>query len=268
MNKAESTGRPTPDDLTARARIRDAALLQFAERGVRGTTIRSVAEAAGVSPGLVQHHFGSKEALRQACDEYAIASAMTVKEKMLNEGGLNEPGMLGMALQVSATMQRYIARAMVEGSDGAARLFDHLVETTEAVLPRGMTGISPPNTSDLHAYAATMVAMQMGILVLRDHLSRALGADILTPEGYPRLALAMLEIYGDAMFSPELLETLRTELAPERFNTAPAPGAADALGLHDLAPRLRETEAERPGPDRPHPAQPKSPHATEESADD
>jgi hypothetical protein len=48
-----SAGRPADmayEDLTARARIRDAALLQFAERGVKGATIRSIAEA-GDAPG-------------------------------------------------------------------------------------------------------------------------------------------------------------------------------------------------------------------------
>ncbi|MGH3750942.1 MAG: helix-turn-helix domain-containing protein, partial [Micromonosporaceae bacterium] len=52
------------EDLTARARIRDAALRLFAERGIGPATIRDIAKAAGVSSGLVRHHFGSKEALR------------------------------------------------------------------------------------------------------------------------------------------------------------------------------------------------------------
>ncbi|SPL95857.1 Transcriptional regulator, TetR family [[Actinomadura] parvosata subsp. kistnae] len=60
------------EDLTTRARIRDAAMTLFAEQGVKATTIRGIAEAAKVSPGLVQHHFGTKEALRLACDEYVL----------------------------------------------------------------------------------------------------------------------------------------------------------------------------------------------------
>ena len=57
------------DDLRAEARIRDAAITLFGAHGIRATTIRSVAQAAGVSPGLVIHHFGSKEGLREACDD-------------------------------------------------------------------------------------------------------------------------------------------------------------------------------------------------------
>lgn len=35
----------------------------FAERGVRGSTLQAVAERADVSPGLVQHHYKTKERL-------------------------------------------------------------------------------------------------------------------------------------------------------------------------------------------------------------
>ncbi len=40
--------------------------------GQHGFTVglRTIAEAAGVSAGLVIHHFGSKDGLRAACDDY------------------------------------------------------------------------------------------------------------------------------------------------------------------------------------------------------
>lgn len=64
---------PPVGDLTARARIRDAALQHFADRGAEATTVRAVAKAAGVTPGLVCHHFGSKRGLWEACDAYVLA---------------------------------------------------------------------------------------------------------------------------------------------------------------------------------------------------
>ncbi|NUR90427.1 MAG: TetR/AcrR family transcriptional regulator [Nonomuraea sp.] len=45
------------------ARILAAARETFAELGYERTTIRAVASAAGVNPGLVMHYFGSKEEL-------------------------------------------------------------------------------------------------------------------------------------------------------------------------------------------------------------
>jgi AcrR family transcriptional regulator len=58
-----------PEDLTACARIRDAAVRRFGADGF-GAPVRAIASDSGVSPGLVLHHFGSKDALRAACDEH------------------------------------------------------------------------------------------------------------------------------------------------------------------------------------------------------
>lgn len=46
--------------------IMAAARTQFADRGYTATTLRSVAQAAGVHPALIHHHFGSKEQLYNA----------------------------------------------------------------------------------------------------------------------------------------------------------------------------------------------------------
>jgi AcrR family transcriptional regulator len=59
------------EDRTARARIRDAAVHTFGTAGF-DAPVRAVAAAAGVSPALVIHHFGSKDGLRAACDEHVL----------------------------------------------------------------------------------------------------------------------------------------------------------------------------------------------------
>jgi AcrR family transcriptional regulator len=196
---------PGAEDLTARARIRDAALEQFAARGMRGTTIRGVAEAAGVSPGLVQHHFGSKEKLREACDEYVMATIRSIKLESF-ENGVNQPGFLSTAVRTSVPLKRYLARALVDGSAGAAKLFDETVEFTKEMLESPPAGMLKPSTSDLHAYAVAMASMSFGVIVLHEHLSRALSVDTLSEEGYPRLAKALIEIFTDDILSPELVE--------------------------------------------------------------
>ena len=54
------------DDLAPRARIREIALSLFARHGPRGTSIRMIAEAAGVSPSAVMHHYASKAEIEEA----------------------------------------------------------------------------------------------------------------------------------------------------------------------------------------------------------
>src|SRR5699024_7380628 len=64
----ESGGR----DLTGRARIRNAGLHLFAANGFAGTPLRSIAAEAGVAIGLISHHFGSKDGLREAVESWII----------------------------------------------------------------------------------------------------------------------------------------------------------------------------------------------------
>ncbi|MER7542355.1 TetR/AcrR family transcriptional regulator [Spirillospora sp. NPDC127506] len=199
------------EDLTGRARIRDAALLQFAEHGVKGATIRGIAKAAGVSPALVQHHFGTKEGLRQACDRYVIEVIRETKREALG-GGMADPGFLTIAMRTALPVQRYLARALTDGSAAANTLFDDAVAFSEELLERGAPGMARPRTEDLHAYATVLTAMSVGMVVLHDHISRALGADTFTAEGYPRMALATLEILTDDLLSPELVEQTRAAL--------------------------------------------------------
>ena len=70
------------DDLTAVARIRDAAIDQVGRHGFT-VGLRAIAQAAGVSAALVIHHFGSKEGLLKACDEYVAEEIRKAKRESL-----------------------------------------------------------------------------------------------------------------------------------------------------------------------------------------
>ncbi len=71
-------GERSVSDLTARARIRDAAIECFAEEGF-DTPFRTIADRAGFSPGLITHHFGSKSALRADCDAEVLRRYRAIK---------------------------------------------------------------------------------------------------------------------------------------------------------------------------------------------
>jgi AcrR family transcriptional regulator len=67
-SRAPRRGR-RPGAPDTRATILDAARSAFAEKGLGGTTIRSVASAAGVDAALVHHYFGTKDDLFLAAME-------------------------------------------------------------------------------------------------------------------------------------------------------------------------------------------------------
>lgn len=56
-----------------KSRLLQAALELFAARGYNATSVDAIAETAGVSAGLLYHHFASKPALLQAIFEQSLA---------------------------------------------------------------------------------------------------------------------------------------------------------------------------------------------------
>ena len=87
------------DDRTARAIIRDEALRLFAARGPDAVTVRQIAAAAGVSPALVVHHFGSKEGLREVVDRHVLGLFEAMLGEMTADGApdLYDPSASGLA---------------------------------------------------------------------------------------------------------------------------------------------------------------------------
>ena len=81
MGSGDSTS-----DLTAKATIRNAALRLFADRGPDAVTVRQVAAAAGVSPALVMHHFGSKAGLRESVDDHVAQQLRRVLDALTDDG--------------------------------------------------------------------------------------------------------------------------------------------------------------------------------------
>ena len=70
-SKIGSQGRPR-DPEGVRGRVLAAGKKRFAEQGFAGTSLRQVAEGAGISTGLLQYHFGSKQGLYDAVREDAL----------------------------------------------------------------------------------------------------------------------------------------------------------------------------------------------------
>lgn len=66
--------------VSRRELIRQAATELFAQCGFRGTTIRAIAERAGVDPALVMHYFGSKEKVFSAVIREAMRAETFLPE--------------------------------------------------------------------------------------------------------------------------------------------------------------------------------------------
>jgi len=163
-----ANSRPT-SDLTARARIIDAAVLVFADQGV-AASMRAIAAAAGVSPGLITHHFGTKEALKAECDERVLDTYTT-----LNMAGIADPmGSMGIiegsapeqAEQVS-TLTAYVLRAFLDGGPTAQQFYQRFLgRTREIMTAAAASGMVRPECAD-EAHLQYLAASNLGFMLVQ-----------------------------------------------------------------------------------------------------
>jgi AcrR family transcriptional regulator len=189
-----------PTDLTGRARIRDSALVLFGERGVERTSLREIAAAAGVTAGLVRHHFGSKDGLRAVCDAYALERVMAVKEAGVAGGRLADAGFLSDVQPELMVLHRFLARSIVDGSPAAGALLDRMIVLSERWVTANLAG----TVSDHRAVAGVLAAAQIGMLMVREQLSRVLDLDPSSVAGQLRLSHALIDFYSTPLLSSAL----------------------------------------------------------------
>ncbi len=193
-------------DLTARARIRERALALFAKQGVAATPLRSVAEAAGVSPALIIHHFGSKAGLVRAVDD-AVAAAF--REQFAHVDPDSSPDVFSahageaFAAVVGAnpTLRRYLRRSVLEGSPDGAALLDRLFAwTTQGLETLERDGALRPEADPTWRPYQVLFVM-LGPLLLEPLLAQHLGADAFDPATVAARSRANFEFFAHGLLA-------------------------------------------------------------------
>ncbi|MEB3061236.1 TetR/AcrR family transcriptional regulator [[Mycobacterium] zoologicum] len=124
-------------DLTATARIRDAAIEQFGKHGL-GVGLRAIAEAAGVSAALVIHHFGSKDGLRKACDAYVAETIRIDKTEAMRSADPATWFAQLAEIETYAPLMTYLVRSMQDGGDLARTMWRQMIANAEEYLDEGV----------------------------------------------------------------------------------------------------------------------------------
>ena len=130
--------RTVKDDLRAAAVIRETAMRLFADRGAAAVTIREIAAAAGVSAGLVMHHYGSKDGLREAVDRRAVAFFEDMIGEFARLG--EEGGSASLAELFAARVREFREQAGMTQRQVAERMSDlgyRIHQTTMAKIEAG-----------------------------------------------------------------------------------------------------------------------------------
>ena len=207
-----------PSDLTAAATILQTAMRLFAERGAAEVTIRDIASAAGVSPSLVIHHYGSKDGLKEAVDVRATALVEAFVGELVDPSRGGAPatsfaGVFADRLEQEPVLASYVRRLLVDGGPGAESLFRSLFDATLGGLESlELVHLVRPAIEN-RVRAAFLLVNDLAVVLLRDQLRAVTGIDPLTRSGMARWTAQVLDIYVNGVFvltdSPAAFEAPR-----------------------------------------------------------
>ncbi len=200
-------------DTTARAQIRDCALRLFGERGPDAVTVRNIATCAGVSPGLVLHHFGSKQGLRDAVDAHVMSMfdamlATTIESPDAFASGDTQmvasfAELFAAATPADSPIPAYLRRLLLSGDPMGKQLFRQWFRLTQTMVAAMAASGNLRPTPDPDAMAAFLLVNDLAMILLHDHVSDAIGTDPLSPAGMQRWASIAFDVYLHGAFTKE-----------------------------------------------------------------
>ncbi|GAB2505037.1 TetR/AcrR family transcriptional regulator [Nocardia heshunensis] len=191
--------RATNEDLTAKARIRNAAMDLFAQYGESRVSLRAVAAEAGVTLGLVQHHFKTKAGLRDAVDQLVSEFFYQAVHSVPGVGTATEVAAardeaVRQMLRENPAVVNYLRRAVLEPEPTQLKFLERLVELTRSeVLQLREAGLASTARRESTQVVAVLVR-QFGELLLApmiDSVWQLVAGD--NEPGKPRLTITVEE---------------------------------------------------------------------------
>ncbi|MGA9492789.1 MAG: TetR family transcriptional regulator [Mycobacterium sp.] len=205
MDSAESRD-SSQADLTAQARIRNAAIAHFARDGFQKANLRAIAASAGVSEALIFHHFGSKNGLRATCDDYVLNFLIERARAAGSQSGLVD--LLGVYLSDPEEYQlrvRYMARTIQQDTPAANTFVDTMVAESEAIFRAGAADGTMRPSSDPRALAVLNLVLTLGLLTMSPPLARTLGHEHFGPDVLRRMTIPAVELYTHGLYTDHTL---------------------------------------------------------------
>lgn len=209
-------------DMTAAARIRDAAIRCYARHGFE-VGLRAIAEEAGVSLGLIRHHFGSKDGLRAACDARVL---WLMEELGRIKTGASSPieaafGAMKERPELEPAVH-YLLRGLAAGGVFARTFVDSMVDSLTAYLNKGEAeGTIRPSVAP-EARARYLVLSGVGGMLM--HFLMAPTWEHSTWSDYSAAStLPSLELYTQGLLADRsMLDAYMTYMKDPPASTAPS----------------------------------------------
>lgn len=200
------------DDRSTPARLRDAAIGLVAERGMRAATARAIAERAGVSLGLIRHHFGSLGGLLEACDRHVADVIRQAKTDVLAPGAAMDP-LASLRDERYPGLMGYLAHRLLSDTASVNHLVDLLVEDAEGYLEGAQDAGMLEPSRHARARVAMLTIYALGSVVLKHQVKRLLDVDITAPDLAAEPGIVGYLVANNEIFSGMFNQTTRTYMA-------------------------------------------------------
>jgi AcrR family transcriptional regulator len=182
-----------PGESGTREAIADAARRRFAELGYDRTTIRGIAEEAGVDPALVVHFFGSKQELFLKVMELPFEPEEIVPQVL--EGPKSEAG-VRLARFAVGMIENQDSRNVLTGVLRAAASEPHAAELArELVANRVVAAFARSLAVDQPELRANLIASQVVGLIMARYVIRVEPLASLDPQALVEAIAPNLQRY-------------------------------------------------------------------------
>jgi AcrR family transcriptional regulator len=193
------------DELRKLERIRQAALKSFATKGAAGTSLRSVAADAGVSLGLVQHHFETKAGLIKAVDDYVMSVVIAVVAQPVTAPHTKD-SIADMGSRVTTLLLEhpevvdYFGRALIDGSQLGITIWDTLSAFGMARWTARKDSGEARDDIDVTWAALNSLVLALGTLIVRGHIERQIPGAFTSPEQVDRWQKSVNALLREGLF--------------------------------------------------------------------
>ncbi|MEN4473986.1 TetR/AcrR family transcriptional regulator [Mycolicibacterium cosmeticum] len=203
-----SAPRPPVVPATKPEQIRDAAMKCFADGGFAGTSLQTIADAADVSIGLIQHYFVTKRQLIESIDRHVLSvfgDALGVSPGATDVAvGASEAGSrFAELMHHNPEIMDYVGRALVEGGEVGKVIFDGLHAISEQ---QGVTfaaqGLTPDDLDSVWAAMLPLI-LRAGTIMLRPHIERHLQGSLYDWDATSRWDAAVTRLIQKGQFKPQ-----------------------------------------------------------------
>ena len=191
-------------DLSARTKIREAALNLFGAEGF-AVSVRAIAEAAGCSPGLVIHHFGNKDGLREAVDQSVMDTLLQRFEGIPSELAADELSrtmgdVFSDVIGASPVVRQYMRRSLLEATPASQTIFDQLLALTNASLGQLQRAGGLRESSDPQWRPYQLLFVILGTLLLEPAIQSHFDRSVYEPDLRRERTAANYDLLSQGMF--------------------------------------------------------------------